>query len=194
MSDLEIKIFLLSNNAKNKNLSMEYLSSISGITKKIKSEYEINIKAIPVDAEGLKKLQLNKNNKIKIFPSATYAGSIYSGKKIINNLLSEIVESINIRKSKYQDELNKQKTQINYEDIMGSYTGDDQVEDTEAWQKKMARFDKKRNNINLSSACGDNSNINSHGDIVDPNMFSGGDRDVACFNALLQDETPDLRF
>lgn len=190
-----IKIFLLANNKRNKELSIEYLNNISGIIKQIKSDYDINIKAVPIDAEGLKRLQLDKRNKIKKFPSAIYAGSIYAGKKPINNLLQELAESLRIKKSKYQDEINRHSTQQQYMDIMGNLSdGDDDFAGSEDIKSKIANFDRKRASASFAPAKDNNKSMTSHGDMVNNKMFPEGGRDIDCFNALLQEETPGLTF
>lgn len=191
-----IKILVLTHTREAREESKEYISSLKSVVKKIKSYGDFDLKAVPIDVEGLKHMKKNNTNKIKRFPAAIYMGCTYQGQREVEGLLHGLLQSLDKTKQGYQKEMNRQSAQNSTTDIMNQIAGEDDFDNTfdnGTAQQMMANFNKKRDNVfnQPSKPQGSNDVVSDDlGSFIQPSMFGGNPKDSELFSALLQEETP----
>jgi len=143
-----IQLFILAHTPQSKLQSGEYIKSIVEYVKFIKNGYGIEFKAIPLDAESLKRMSMDPKNRIKEFPTILYAKSFYFGINNIKKLLLDLCRALEVKQKQVQAEANIVNP-IDLNDIMKNTLESNDPDDinSENMQSKMSRFNRQRETV-----------------------------------------------
>ncbi len=188
-----IQLFILAHTPQSKLQSGEYIKSIVEYVKFIKNGYGIEFKAIPLDAESLKRMSMDPKNRIKEFPTILYAKSFYFGINNIKKLLLDLCRALEVKQKQVQAEANIVNP-IDLNDIMKNTLESNDPDDinSENMQSKMSRFNRQRETVFEQKANENDSHFerNSlHGDMINTKVFDDKDG-VQCFKSMFQEVTP----